>query len=154
MFKINHNIVKGSLLLIVVMVMLMIPMTIAMAGNPQEGAVPNALPGFDFTKFFQAIPENALWVVSVVLGLVWVWGKLGAKGKIQLLSSLATGLIIGSLFMLAATGIPTDFKGWFSIAMYGIAMGLVASGIYEVGKEITIKSAAKVLGLPGEKGKG
>ena len=108
---------------------------------------------FDFTKFFEAVEGNAAIVMLIILGLVTVWGKLGLTGKLQLLSSLGTGLVIGSLFMLAALGFPVDFKGWFSVIVYGLGMGLVASGIYETGKELTAKTAAKVLGM-NLKGKG
>lgn len=91
---------------------------------------------FDFTKFFTAIPENAPIVVLVVLGLVTWLGKLGVKGIWQLISAMALGLIFGAGFMFAALGLPEDFAGWFSIVIYGLAMGLVASGIYETGKKL------------------
>jgi len=35
--------------------------------------------------------------------------------------------------------VPIDFAGWFGAAVYGIGLGLVASGIYDVGKSILNK---------------
>ena len=90
----------------------------------------------DFSTFFKAAADNAPWVLAVVLGLVTFYGKAGISGKAQLFSSLATGLIIGSLFMCAALGFPNDFTGWFEVIIYGVAMGLTASGVYEVGKKL------------------
>lgn len=109
---------------------------------------------FDFTKFFEASSENAPILVLVVLGLVTLYGKFGLKGIAQLASAFATGIVFGAAFMIAALGLPKDFPGWFSVIIYGLMVGLVASGIYEVGKEIVQKSAAKVLGLPDDKAKG
>ena len=109
---------------------------------------------FDFTQLFQAIPQNATIVVLVVLGLVTYLGKLGVKGIYQLVSSMLLGLLFGAGFMIAVLGVPKSFAGWFSLLIYGLMLGLVASGIYETGKELGTKIVARVLGLPGEKGKG
>jgi hypothetical protein len=90
----------------------------------------------DFTKFFEAVPENAPIVIFIVLGLVTLYGKFGLAGKAQLGAALATGTVFGAGFMVAALGIPGTFAGWFSVLVYGLAMGLVASGIYETGKGV------------------
>ena len=97
----------------------------------------------DFTKFFQAIPENAPIVVLVVLGLVTFFGKLGLKGNGQLIASLSTGTVFGGAFMIAAIGLPTNFGGWFSMVIYGLALGLTASGVYSTGKELITRGLAK-----------
>lgn len=109
---------------------------------------------FDFTAFFKASADNAPWVLAVVLGLVTFWGKLGVKGVWQLVSSMLTGLLIGGMFDIAALGLPADFAGWFSVSMYGIAMGLVASLGYETGKEVVLKIITKTLGIPEDLHKG
>jgi len=97
----------------------------------------------DFSTFFKSAADNAPWVLAVVMGLVTFYGKAGLSGKAQLYASLGTGLVIGSLFMCAALGFPTDFTGWFETIIYGLAMGLTASGVYEVGKTMLAKAAAK-----------
>ncbi len=109
---------------------------------------------FDPTKLFEAIPENAPIVVMVILGLVTFLGKLGVKGIYQLISSMVLGILFGAGFMIAVLGWPASFAGWFSLIIYGLMLGLVASGIYETGKEITNKIVARQLGNPDEKGKG
>ncbi len=97
----------------------------------------------DFSTFFEAAAENAPFVIAVVLGLVTFYGKVGVSGKAQLFSSLATGLVIGSLFMCAALGFPSDFTGWFEVVIYGLGMGLLASGVYEVGKKLVSGKSAQ-----------
>jgi len=94
---------------------------------------------FDFTELFQAIPESAPIVVLVVLGLVTWLGKLGLQGIAQLISSMILGILFGAGFMIAVLGVPTAFAGWFSLLIYGLMLGLVASGIYDTGKKLVIK---------------
>ncbi len=109
---------------------------------------------FDFSKFFEAVASNGPIVVLVVLGLVTFYGKMGIQGRTQLVSALATGLVFGGAFMIAALGLPATFAGWFSVVIYGLMMGLVASGIYDTGKELMAKVASKILGIDPPDGKG
>ena len=71
-------------------------------------------------------------IVVVVLGLVEFSKQLGARGKALLLLSMALGILFGVGYEVAQTGVPTDFGGWFAYGIFGLAMGLVASGIYEL----------------------
>jgi Flp pilus assembly pilin Flp len=101
---------------------------------------------FDFTVFFEASGKSGPLVVLIVLGLVTYLGKLGVKGRWQLISGMLIGLIFGGAFTIAALGLPSTFSGWFSTVMYGLMLGLVASGIYETGKEVVTKVATRILG--------
>ena len=77
-------------------------------------------------------------LVLVVLGLVeWV-KRLGLAGKAVVIVSMAIGLALGLAYQVSIA-VPIDFAGWFSAAVYGIGLGLVASGIYDVGKSILNK---------------
>jgi hypothetical protein len=104
---------------------------------------------FDFTKLFKAIPENATLVVLVVLGLVTFLSKLGVKGIYQLISSMLLGIVFGAGFMIAVLGLPNTFAGWFSLLIYGLMLGLVASVIYETGKELMTKIVTRTLSAGG-----
>ena len=53
--------------------------------------------------------------------------------------SLAIGLIFGIGYQLSL-GVPTDYAGWFGAVIYGLALGLVASGIYDAASDIVHKS--------------
>ena len=77
-------------------------------------------------------------LVLVVLGLVeWV-KRLGLSGKPVVIVSMAIGLALGLAYQISIA-LPLDFAGWFGAAVYGIGLGLVASGIYDVGKSILNK---------------
>lgn len=77
--------------------------------------------------------------VVAVFVLVWLWGKLGLTGKAQLLSSFATGIVVGVLQQFS-TGLIVGFSGWFQVAIYGIILGGLASGAYETIKGALTKS--------------
>lgn len=77
-------------------------------------------------------------LVLVVLGLVeWV-KRLGLAGKAVVIVSMAIGLALGLAYQISIA-LPIDFAGWFSAAVYGLGLGLVASGIYDAGKSILNK---------------
>lgn len=46
-----------------------------------------------------------------------------------LVLSMAIGLILGVLYQISL-GIPVDFAGWFGAVLYGLALGITASGVY------------------------
>lgn len=73
------------------------------------------------------------WVWVIVIGLTTLWGQLGVKGKAQLLSSLATGLVVGSFFGWVEVQ-PTDLVTWVVVGTFGLITGLEATGLYETGK--------------------
>ena len=39
------------------------------------------------------------------------------------------GLALGMLYQISL-GVPVDFAGWFGAAVYGLALGITASGVY------------------------
>lgn len=82
---------------------------------------------------------NGIPLVLVVIGLVTLIGKLGVTGKAQLATSLVVGMLLGIAYQISLA-MPQDFAGWFGAAIYGLALGLVASGIYEAGKSAVAKA--------------
>lgn len=104
----------------------------------------------EWFDFLASLFEGAnLISVVAVMALVWLWGQLGATGKVQLLTSFATGVIIGVL-QYFADGLLIDFRSWFYGALYGIILGALASGFYEVIKVAVEKGAEKALGFDEE----
>jgi hypothetical protein len=70
-------------------------------------------------------------LLFVVMGLVaWVKEFKWATGDVLRIISLLIGLVLGMGYMLT-TAIPADFGGWFGYAFYGLALGLVASGVVD-----------------------
>ena len=89
----------------------------------------------DLVKFF-SVSVTGLPLILVVMGLVtWVSKTFALTGRSQLVASMAIGLILGGGYQ-ASQAIPADFAGWFALAIYGLALGLVASGVYDTGKQL------------------
>lgn len=88
---------------------------------------------------------NVASIVAVFV-LVYLWGKLGATGKIQLLSSFATGLVVGVLQQFSL-GALVDLQSWFNAIIYGIILGGLASGFYDAIKLAVAKGAGDALGF-------
>jgi len=68
-------------------------------------------------------------LLLVLFGLVEVIKRLGVRGSWLLFASLLLGLFLGLAYRLTL-GIPQDFAGWFSAVIFGLALALVASGLY------------------------
>ena len=71
----------------------------------------------------------------LVMALVTLLGKLGVSGRWQLACALGLGLLLGVGYQasLAPLSLWTD---WFGAGLYGLALGLTASGVYETGKKL------------------
>jgi len=70
-------------------------------------------------------------LILVVLGLVEFVKGFGITGNAVKVVSLAIGLLLGVGYQLSIA-IPVGFGGWFGVIVFGLALGLVASGIYDV----------------------
>jgi len=75
-------------------------------------------------------------LLFVVIGLVEYLKKFGVTGNWLLGSSMLIGVLLGGGYQLSAVGFPVDFAGWFGVGFYGIGLGIVASGVYDVAKNI------------------
>jgi hypothetical protein len=86
----------------------------------------------DFSQYVVAgVP-----LVLVVLGLVeWV-KSLGLQGVAVKFVSMGIGLVLGIGYQLSIA-VPVGFPGWFGASVFGLALGLLASGIYDAVKNAT-----------------
>jgi uncharacterized membrane protein YedE/YeeE len=80
---------------------------------------------------FTTLLVNGIPLVFVVFGLVEFIKALGLTGKILMVISLLVGLGLGLAYQVATNGTPSDFAGWFAAIVFGLALGLVASGFYD-----------------------
>jgi hypothetical protein len=67
----------------------------------------------------------------VIFGLVEFSKSLGLAGKKLTIFSLLLGLVFGMAYQISTAGLPGDFAGWFTVIVFGLALGLVASGFYD-----------------------
>jgi hypothetical protein len=70
-------------------------------------------------------------LTAVIFGLVEFSKKLGLKGRWLTIFSLALGLVFGTAFKIAESGVPATFAAWFAVILFGLALGLTASGLYD-----------------------
>ncbi len=112
----------------------------------------------DMTSFVKASVAGVP-LVFAVIGFVY-WFKQFKKadgaprfsGNVLLLVSMSWGLIIGGGYMVTQTRPPAVdgwiiFTYWFAVFIYGVAMGLVASGIYSAVKDVVEKQFSKIFDL-------
>jgi len=74
---------------------------------------------------------NGIPLVVVIAGLVEFAKKFGLKGEWCTALSMAMGVLLGMAYQVQA-GLPVDFAGWFAAIVYGVALGLATSGLYDV----------------------
>jgi len=70
-------------------------------------------------------------IVVVVMGLVEFAKRMGVKGRASLALSMALGTGFGIAYQVSLA-IPSDFAGWMGAGVFGLALGLTASGLYDV----------------------
>jgi hypothetical protein len=72
-------------------------------------------------------------LVLVVIGLVEWSKRLGVSGKPLMVLSMLIGVVLGVLYQFSQQP-PEGFSAWFGAVVYGLALGLVASGIYDAAR--------------------
>ena len=72
-------------------------------------------------------------LVAVIMALVEYLKKMNVSGNWLLLASLIIGTIAGVAYRYSAAPLAT-FGEWMGAVVYGLAIGLTASGLYDVGK--------------------
>jgi len=70
-------------------------------------------------------------LVAVVFGLVEFVKSFGVRGHWLTITSMLLGLAFGVSYQIANAGLPAGFAGWFGVAVFGLVLGLVASGYYK-----------------------
>lgn len=79
---------------------------------------------------------NGIPLIFVVMGLVELVKAFGAQGKVLTAASFLIGLGLGVLYQVSIA-VPEGFAGWFGAAVFGLALGLVASQVYDAMKSAT-----------------
>ncbi len=73
-------------------------------------------------------------LLFVVMGLVeWV-RQFGVSGNWLRVTSMIVGLVLGMGYQVSQ-GMPATFAAWFAAAVYGLALGVVASGVRDALKQ-------------------
>jgi len=79
---------------------------------------------------FENAVINGVPLLLVVMGAVAYAKKAGLAGVALQGASLGVGLVLGVGYMYSVTP-PVDFASWFGYVIYGLALGLSASGVVD-----------------------
>ena len=85
---------------------------------------------------------NGVPLIFVVMGLVELIKSFGAQGKALTAISFGIGLVVGLLYQVSL-GLPVGFAEWFGSAFFALALGLVASKVYDAIASASGKHEAK-----------
>jgi hypothetical protein len=70
-------------------------------------------------------------ILAVIFGLVEFVKMLGFEGRALTIISMLLGIGLGLAFQISTIGMPTTFTAWFTASIFGLALGLTASGVYD-----------------------
>jgi hypothetical protein len=77
-------------------------------------------------------------IIPLVLGIVEFAKKLGLRGEGSLVLAVVLGFVFSGLVHAMGTGlIPEAAVPWISMVIVGLAGGLGAAGLYDLGKKWT-----------------
>lgn len=76
---------------------------------------------------------NGIPLVVLVVALVEWTKRFGIEGKALNAVSMAIGAIIGVGYWYAQQPL-ASFSDWFGAVIYGLALGLTASGVYDAAR--------------------
>jgi len=91
-----------------------------------------------FDQIFRDAVVAGVPLLALILGLVQVIKGfiVGIKGK---LLAVITGLLLGGGYELSKIGLPSDFQGWFTVVVFGLALGVTSFGLYDAMKDAPAK---------------
>lgn len=84
----------------------------------------------DFVTLFENATVAGIPLLVFVLAFVQWIKSLGVSGVYARVTSMAIGLALGIGYQLTIST-PADFAGWFGAVVFGLALGLGASGVYD-----------------------
>ena len=80
---------------------------------------------------FDALLVGSVPLMIVVFGLVEMIKSLGIEGRSLTIISMLLGLAFGMAYQISSAGVPVGFPDWFQVIIFGLLIGLVASGFYK-----------------------
>jgi amino acid transporter len=135
-FRFSRVFSRAVVLFLLLMVLVTTPV---LAASPAQEAADPVLPDFASTALIGAVP-----LMFVVMGLVQ-WskkiknqdGEQAIDDNALLFLSMAIGCVFGLIYMMMQSRPPVSpdwylhFLYWAGAAVYGIAIGLLASGVFD-----------------------
>lgn len=95
-------------------------------------------------KFIQAALTNTVLLLPFIMAIVtWSGQAFGVAGRAKFIVSMLVGFVFGVSAQIAVIGAPSAFADYFVLFLFGLAPGLTASGVFEVGKDLSNRVAAQ-----------
>jgi hypothetical protein len=79
-------------------------------------------------------------LIAVIFGLVEFAKRFGLKGNWLTIFSMLLGIGLGIGYKISESGVPVGFPAWFGVCIFGLALGLTASGLYDFADSRTVKT--------------
>ena len=79
---------------------------------------------------FNSLLVGGIPLLIVIFGLVEYSKSFGLKGHWLTIFSMLLGIGLGIAYKISESGLPVGFAAWFIVVIFGLALGLVASGFY------------------------
>lgn len=79
---------------------------------------------------FSDVVVNGVPLMLLIVGLVQFISEMGISGKALRVVSAVIGLGMGIAYQMSQS-VPVDFSGWFGAVLYGLALGVTASGLVD-----------------------
>jgi hypothetical protein len=79
-------------------------------------------------------------LIAVIFGLVEFAKRFGLKGNWLTIFSMVLGVGLGIAYKISESGVPIGYSNWFGVCIFGLALGLTASGIYDFADSRTVKT--------------
>ena len=93
---------------------------------------------FDFPVFIEASVDGIPLVLFVLALTTWLADAIGAQGKQKMVISMLVGLVFGVGYQIGLTW-PVTFAAWFAVIVYGLSLGLLASGTWDTARLLVEK---------------
>ncbi len=74
---------------------------------------------------------NNISIIVLIAGLVEFAKKFGLRGNGCILLSMLLGVFFGIAYQLQS-GVPATVAGWLETVVFGLALGLTTSGLWDV----------------------
>lgn len=99
----------------------------------------------NLSDFFKALEVAGIPLLAVLIGAVQVIkGFMGTQGKASRAVCVVLGVVLGVGYWISANGAPVAFPEWFTATVFGLALGIVAYGLFDTAVDVGSKALAKI----------
>lgn len=91
---------------------------------------------------FEELVVNGIPLIPLIIGLVAFAKSMGLAGKGLRVLSACLGLALGIGYQLSLA-FPVTYAEWFGLVVYGLGLGVVASGLVDTARDLAARMANK-----------